>query len=156
MHRKYPDLSNVAHAIYSIIPHGVGVESSISLGPYIISWRQQNTTGETLRQKVIVRQFARANNGILAGNDPVMDTTNTENDSEIKKELEEPKLNRMAKVYDFLEMWQGSQNLHATQRESRVKYKQMTAVRYISDTEEIMKASWSPFNMMVWLHSNCE
>jgi len=51
----------------------------------------------------------------------------------------------MAKVHDFLEMWQGSQNLRATQKESRAQNKQMTAVGYISDTEEIVKASWSLF-----------
>jgi hypothetical protein len=70
---------------------------------------------------------------------------NTENDSEMKKEAEERKLHRMAKVHDFLEMWQGSQNLRATQKESRAQNKQMTAVGYISDTEEIVKSSWSLF-----------
>jgi len=42
-------------------------------------------------------------------------------------------------------MWQGSQNLCATQKESHAQNKQMTAVGYISDTEEIIKASWSVF-----------
>jgi hypothetical protein len=42
-------------------------------------------------------------------------------------------------------MWQGSQNLRATQKESRAQNKQMTAVGYISDMEEIVKASWSLF-----------
>jgi len=51
----------------------------------------------------------------------------------------------MAKVHDFLEMWQGSQNLHATQKESRSQNKQMATVGYISDSEEIIKASWSLF-----------
>jgi len=51
----------------------------------------------------------------------------------------------MGKVHDFLEMWQGSQNLLATQKESRTRNTQMTAVEYISDTEEIVKASWSLF-----------
>ena len=31
-HSKYADLSNVAHEIFSIIPHGVGLEASLSLG----------------------------------------------------------------------------------------------------------------------------
>ena len=31
-HSKYADLSNVAHDIFSIIPYGVGVEASFSLG----------------------------------------------------------------------------------------------------------------------------
>jgi len=42
-------------------------------------------------------------------------------------------------------MWQGCQNLRAPQKESRAPNKQMTAVGYISDTEEIVKASWSLF-----------
>jgi len=81
----------------------------------------------------------------LAGTEPELDTTNTENDSEMKKEVEERKLHRMAKVHDFLEMWQGSQNPRATQKESRAQNKQMTAVGYILDPEEIVKASWSLF-----------
>jgi len=40
-------------------------------------------------------------------------------------------------------MWQGSQNLRATQKESRTQTKQMTAVGYVSDTEEIVKAPCS-------------
>jgi len=144
-HSKYADLSNVARDIFSIIPHGVGVEASFSLGQDVIGGRQSKTTGETLREKVFLRQFARANTGILAGTDPELDTTNTENDSEMKKEAEERKLHRMAKVHDFLEMWQGSQNLRTTQKESRAQNKQMTAVGYISDTEEIVRASWSLF-----------
>jgi len=42
-------------------------------------------------------------------------------------------------------MWQGSQNLRATQKESRTLNKEITAVEYISDNEEIVKASWSLF-----------
>jgi len=43
--------------------------------------------------------------GILVGTDPELDTMNTENDSEMKKEAEERKLHRMAKVHEFSEMW---------------------------------------------------
>jgi len=135
----------VARDIFSIIPHGVEVEASFSLCRDVIGWRQSKTTGETLHEKVVVRQFARADNGILAGTDPELDIMNTENDSEMKKEAEERKLHRMAKVQDFFEMWQGSQNLRATQKGSRGQYKQMTAVGYISDMEEIVKSSWSLF-----------
>jgi len=142
---KYADLSNVASDIFSIIPHGVGVEASFTLGRDIIGWRQSKTTGETLWEKVVVRQYSRANNGILAGDDPVLDKSESNNDLELKREAEEKKLHRMAKVHDFLEMWQGSKNLHTTQKESRVQHKQMTAVGYISDTEESVKASWSIF-----------
>jgi len=69
----------------------------------------------------MVMQFARANTGILPGADPELDTTNTENDSEMKKEAEEMELHRMAKVHNFLEMWQGSQNVGDTQKESRTQ-----------------------------------
>jgi hypothetical protein len=63
-HSKYANLSNVARNIYSIIPHGVGVEASFSLSRDDIGWRHSETTGETLWEKVVARQFARANNGI--------------------------------------------------------------------------------------------
>jgi len=53
----------------------------------------------------------------------------------------------MAMVHDPLEMWQGSQNLHATQKESRAQNKKMTAVGSISDAEEIVSASWSLFQL---------
>jgi len=131
--------------IFSIIPHVVGVEASFSLRRDVISWRQSKTTGKTLCEQVVIRQFARANTGILAGTNPLLDISNTENDSEMNKEAENRKLHRMAKVHDFLEMWQGSQNLHATKKESRAQNDQMTAVGYIPDTEEIIKALWSLF-----------
>jgi len=140
-HLKYVNFSNVACDIFSIIPHGVEVESSFSLGRDFLAWRQSKIPGETVRKKVVVRQFARANNGILAGTVPKLDTKNTDNDSEMKKEVEERNLLRMAKVHDFLEMWQGSQYLCTTQKEIRAQNKQMTAIEYISDTEEIVKAS---------------
>ena len=142
-HSKYANLSNMASDILSIIPHGVRVEASFSLIQDVIGWRQSKTTGEALRENVVVRQFARTNNGILAGTNPELNTTNTANDSEMKKQEEERKLHFMAKVHDFLEMWQGSQNLRAAQKESCTQNMQMTAVRYISDTEEIVNASWS-------------
>jgi len=142
---QYADLSNVAPDIFSIIPHGAGVEASFSLGRDVIGWRQSESTCETLREKVVIRQFAQPNNRILAGTEPELDTANTENDSEMKKDAEGRKLHRMAKVHDFLEMWQDSQNLRATQKESCAQNKQMTAVGFFSDMEEIVKASWSLF-----------
>jgi len=145
MHSKYADHSIVARDIISIIPDRVGVEASFSLGWDVIGWRQSKTTGETLCEKAVERQFVQANNGILPGADPELDTMNTENDTEMKKEAEERTLHRMAKVQDFLEMWQGSQNLCVTQKESRAQNKQMSIVGYISDTEEIVNTSWSLF-----------
>jgi len=144
-HSTYADVSNVARDIFSIIPHGVGVEASFSLGRDVIGWRQSKTTGESLREKVVVRQFAQANNGLLAGDNPELDPTSADNNMEMKREAEQKKLHQIAKVDDFLEMWQGSQNLRATQKESPAQNKQMTAIGYISDTEEIIKASWSLF-----------
>jgi len=58
MHSKYGELSNVARDIFSIIAHGVGLEASVSLGRDVIGWRKSKTTGETLREKVVVRQFS--------------------------------------------------------------------------------------------------
>jgi len=145
-HAKYADLSNVACDIFSIIPHGVGVEAKLSLGRDVIGWRQSETTVRTRREKVVVWLFARANNWILADTDPKLDAKNPDDDSEMKKEAEETKLHRMAKVHNFLVMWWGSQNLCATQEESCPRNIHITAVGYISDTEEIVRALWSLFH----------
>jgi len=144
-HSKYADLSNVACNIFSIIPHGVRVEARFSLGRDVIGWRQSKSWGQTPHETVVVSQFSQANNGILAGADPELDTLNTENNMEMKKEAEERTLHRMAKVHDCLEMGQGSWDLRATQKGSRAQNKQMTTVGYIWDTEEIVNASWSLF-----------
>ena len=90
-------------------------------------------------------QFAQAHNGLLAGADLELDTTSTENDMEMKREVEQRMLHWMAKAHDFLEMWQGSQNLWPTQKDSRTQIKLMRAIGYTADTEEIVKASWSNF-----------
>jgi len=66
-HSEFPNLSNVACNIISIISHGVVVEASCSLGRDVIGWRQSKTTGEMLQEEVVLRQCARANEGILAG-----------------------------------------------------------------------------------------
>jgi hypothetical protein len=100
---------------YSLILQGVGVEGSLFLGRDGIRWRQSKSTGKTVRKTIIVRQYARANNGILAGDNLVSDTTNTENHSLMQKVAEEKTLHRMAKVSKFLELWQGTQNIRATQ-----------------------------------------
>jgi hypothetical protein len=63
----------------------------------------------------------------------------------MKQEAEERTPHSMATVHNLLEIWQGGQNECATQKESRAQNMQMTAVGYISDTEEIVKASWSLF-----------
>jgi len=63
----------------------------------------------------------------------------------MKQAAQKWKLHRIAKVHDVLEMWQGSQNLHATPKESWAQHMQMTAVEYILDAKEIGEASWSLF-----------
>ena len=145
MHPNYTYLSNVALDIFSITPHGVRVEACFTYVQDLIGWRRSKTTGDTMRKNVIIRQFAQVNSAILAGDDPALDTTNNENEMEMKREADESGLHSMAKVHELSEMWQGSQNLHATKKESRTRNNQMTAVGYISDTEEILKASWSNF-----------
>jgi hypothetical protein len=135
----------VARDIFCIILHVFGEEASFSLHRDDIGRRQSKSTGETLRENFVVRYLVQANNEILAVTDPELDTTNTDNDSEMKKDVEEMKLHRMAKVHNDLEMWHGSQNLRATQKESRAQNKQMTAIGYISDTEEIVQSFWSLF-----------
>jgi len=95
---RYADLSNVACDIFSIIPHGVGVEVSFSLGGDVIPWWTSKTTGKTICEKFVIMKFATVNYGMLATADPLMDSTNTENNSEMKKESEEWKWHRMAKV----------------------------------------------------------
>jgi len=146
---NYADHSHVARDIFSIIPHGVGVEASFSLGQDVIGWRQSKTTGETLRETVVVRQFAGANNWILAGTDPELNTMNTENDSEMKNEAEERKLHRIAKVHNFLEMWQGSENLCATHRQkskSTIDY----ATRTRAHPQLIQSFPWTPARRAVY------
>ena len=81
----------------------------------------------------------------MARADPGLDAMITKINSEMKKESEDRKFHRMAKVLDFLEMWQGSQNLRATQKESSAQNKHMTVEGYISDTEEIFRESCSLF-----------
>jgi len=65
-HSKYTDFTNVACDIFSIIPHSVGVDASYSLGRDVICWRKSKATGKTLREKIVVRQFAPCNIRILA------------------------------------------------------------------------------------------
>lgn len=66
-------------------------------------------------------QFGGSNNGKLAGDVPAFNTTATENYLEMKRNVEERMLHGMAKLHDFFEMWQGSQNLSTTQKESRTQ-----------------------------------
>jgi len=142
-HSKYANLSNVAGNILCIVQLSIKVEASISLGQDVIRLMHSTTTSKTLDKTAVARQFAWANYGILAGNDPMFNTTQTENSLELQKEVEERISHKMARTHDFLEMWQGSPNLHTAEKESHAQIKRVTAVGYISHTEEIIKVSWS-------------
>jgi hypothetical protein len=61
--------------------------------------------------------FAAANYVLLACDDTVLNTMETQTALESKKEVEERKLHRMLKVNNILEMWQGRQNRLATQKQ---------------------------------------
>jgi hypothetical protein len=142
---EYIDLSNLARNIFSNLPHGITVKVSFVIEQDSIRWGESTRTGGTLREKVVIRPFAQANNGILAGDNPTLDTTHTETNLEMKKEDKEGKLHRMAMVHHLLELWQGSQNVHATQNESCPQHNLMTDIGYISDLKIIVKAYWSLF-----------
>jgi hypothetical protein len=79
-------------------------EGQYTHGGDVIGWWESNPTAETLLKEHIVRQFDTANTGTLAGTDLEWDTTNTENNLQMMKELEERILHRMAKVHVFLEI----------------------------------------------------
>jgi len=96
-HSEYTNLSNEVHNIYSIIPPGVELESSYFLECHDIDWRQSTTRSDTVREEVIVRQFAQANTGISARDDPAFDMTIQASNSEMMKLAEGRKLHRMAK-----------------------------------------------------------
>jgi len=78
-HSKYADLSYMACDIFSIILQLVGVEASNSLGQDVSGWRESETSGETLHEHVVVKQFSEANSGLYTGDDPVLDPSSTEN-----------------------------------------------------------------------------
>jgi hypothetical protein len=90
-HWMYANLSNVAHDVFSLISLPVWVEARGSLARDVIGWMQTNTTGETILEKVIVKQFAWANNGVLTGDHPALHTTSTDNDMEMKREEQQMK-----------------------------------------------------------------
>jgi len=57
-----------------------------------------------------------------------VDITNTENHLEMKRVAAERKLHSIAKVNNWMEMWQSSQNLCATEKESWGQFQVTTAI----------------------------
>jgi len=84
----YDDLSNIAPDIFPILPYCVTVEASFSLGRDVIGWRQSKTTGGTLQETFVLREFAWANTGILGGDYTALDITETEHKFKLKTEVE--------------------------------------------------------------------
>jgi hypothetical protein len=68
---------------------------------------------------------------IWIGGYPALDITNPDNDSDMMGDVEYSKLHRVAKVDDLLKMLEHSNNVRATQEESRTLNMQTTAVGYI-------------------------
>jgi len=104
--------------IFSIIPGRVGEEASFSLARDVTGCQQSTTTSEARCEMIFQSQFAPANNGISAGNIPSLHTTEPENNVELKCKAAARQLGQIAKIDDLLAIWQGSQNLCATQKKS--------------------------------------
>ena len=138
---EYAVLARMARDIFSVIPHGVGVESSFSLGRDLIGWRQSSTNGETLRRKVIVRQYARSNPGLLPRvNDHHRDAAGIE-----KKEQKEEdrKLMKLAGIRDHVNFKRCRKDRRRA-KESLTKKNSLFG--YISDTAEMEPAGWELFD----------
>jgi hypothetical protein len=135
----------VASEIFCTIPQGVGLDYSFSHWRDAPRWRQSKTNDDTLYGKVIALLCTQANNRKFAGDSTLSDTKEIENHLELMNEVEDKTFHRVANVYDIWEMWQGSQNLRATLKKSSTQNKQMIAVSYVTDTEEIMSPFCSNF-----------
>ena len=97
---EYAPLARMAGDVFSVIPHGVGVEASFSLGQDVAGWRQCRTSGDTLQKKVVVRQFAFSNPGLLAGADARLENDDAVGQNEQKKE--DKKLLQLAGISDLI------------------------------------------------------
>ena len=111
---EYRDLARMARDIFSVMPHGVGVEASFSPGRDVIGWRQSKTSGKTLQEKVVVRQWARANEGLLP--EDVMIGDMKDNNVEEKQRGEDERLNQLASIKDFITFMNKSRARQAYQR----------------------------------------
>jgi hypothetical protein len=78
---------------------------------------------------------------MIVCDDSALHTSNTEYTVELSSEVEKGTLYRMTKVHDFVAIWQGSLNLHATPKELQAPNKQLTDIEYVSDTGEIINVS---------------
>jgi hypothetical protein len=88
-------------------------------------------------ENLIIWQLCWSNYWTFALDDPALVITTSETDWEMKSEAEEMKLHSMAKVQNIVDIWKGSQNIYATQKESRAQNKQIAAMEYIQDTQKV-------------------
>jgi hypothetical protein len=99
----------------------------------------------TCYEKVVTNRFARSNIRIVGGSELASHQTHSENYFNPWIAVEVTIQHTMAKVHDVLDVCQGSPNLRMTQKVVHAPKKPMPAVGYISDTQEIINASWSDF-----------
>jgi len=92
---------------FHFAPHGIRLGAWSSLPQQVIRLGWLKTTGETLYEEVVVRQYPQPNARLLAGNDAELDWTDVEDDIELKTEAEGTKLLTIAKVQDILVIWWG-------------------------------------------------
>jgi hypothetical protein len=88
----------------------------------ILAGESQKITGETFRDKLVLRLFACVNTSILPGIYPALNTTTTENNSKMQRAAEARQLSRLVKVQDIVEMWQGGEYVYATQQECSTQH----------------------------------
>jgi hypothetical protein len=104
----YTRLSYMRWDIGSITAHEVGVAATDSTECDMISWSPSQTTARTLYNEVVIRHISRANDGLLARNDAILNRTASLNAFEMKWVVEQWWLPRMAKVHNIIDMRQGS------------------------------------------------
>jgi len=126
------------------------------LGRDVIGWRQSKSTNETLREEVVVRQFARAEHGILAGADPYLHTTDTENDSERNTEAEE---GHCAEWPRFISPWRcgsAATTYVLPRRNLTLKTSRWLPWDTFLTQKIVSMHLGQSFNMMVRPHLNCQ
>jgi hypothetical protein len=92
MYSKSTNISDAAHKIFSILPHGVRVEASFLIARDVICWRQSKSSGEMLGEEVVLKQFSIAYNRILVHDYTALDSIETELKLALKRDAETRKL----------------------------------------------------------------
>ena len=153
---KHADLSNVASDICFIIPPVIGVEASFPLEQEGFGWRQSKTTGETVRQMVFARRFARSIIGMLAGTDPALTTTDTETTPKWRKRWRNWNRTQWQRFTTFWRCGRVEKTYMLHGRNLGLK----TSYRPPWDKFRTWNRSaldpGHPFNIMERLHSNCQ